>query len=454
MNDSEFAATARHLASRLASLATFDATASPSWAGDDVDPVRSEQSGRPVLVHGLVDDGLLTGRAGIAVALAACSVLPSGSSAWATLAQQTMHGILATPADPRLGGLGWQSGDLGIAWAAALVGGLTSDQDLPAAGRARASLAVRAMQADEALCPAYADLLDGEAGHLAAVLAADLPAADEPTRRNLARRLADRIAARATRDARGASWLMGGYAPSVVGLAHGGSGIALALVAAEAAGVGDHDGLRAEALRWEDGHYNADRGGWPDLRMDGEVPGLAWCHGAPGVGIGAAYRSTVLGDPGAEITYARARRAAAAHRSFGSPFDGTLCHGLSGIVELHLAGAEAWPASAKEHLRTARLVARHITRAGTDGRPRWTCGISGGRTPNVLVGLAGVAITLVRCHDPGIVPTLGHPGLPHPSALTGDIPRSSRLRNSSEADPAPRVPHPGSGTPVKSTLQA
>jgi lantibiotic modifying enzyme len=410
MNDSEFAATARHLASRLTLLAKFG-TGGPTWDGDDVDPVRSEQMGRPVLIHGSLDDGLLTGRAGIAVALAACSTLPGGSSAWSMLGRQTMHSSLENRPRLQPGVLGWQSGVLGIARAAKLVGELTDDPTLLSEGRDYAATAVQALQDNMALCPPYADLLDGEAGHLAAVLACDLPAAAEPARATVAHELVARIANRATRDARGAHWAMGGFGPSVVGLAHGGSGIALALSAAKASGL-EVDGLIGEALRWEDGYYDASRGGWPDLRLNERPPALAWCHGALGVGVAAAYRSTLLGDPSAEIGYARARLAAAAHRPNGSSFDGTLCHGLAGAIELHLAGSEAWPSTAADHLRAARLVARHLTRAGSGGHPPWTCGVSSGRTPNILMGLAGVAMTLVRCHDPAIVSTLAHPGLP------------------------------------------
>jgi lantibiotic modifying enzyme len=411
MIDSEFAASARHLASRLMSLARFSSTGGPTWDGDDVDPVHSEQQGRPVLLHGALDDGLLTGRAGIAVALAACSRLPGGSSAWSMLARQTMHSLLGNRPALQPGGLGWQSGVLGIARAAKLVGELTGDPSLLSAGKEAAAWAIRALGDDIALCPPYADLLDGEAGHLTAVLAAELPDAAEPVRREVARRLVAQIAGRATRDARGASWAMAGIAPSVVGLAHGGSGIALALSAAQASGLAVN-GLIGDALRWEDGHYAASRGGWPDLRVSERPAGLAWCHGAPGVGIAAAYRSAVIGDHFAEISYARARLAVAAHRPNGSAFDGTLCHGLSGVIELHLAGAEAWPSAAAEHVRSARMVARHLTRAASGGHPPWMCGVRGGRTPNVLVGLAGVALTLVRCHDPMVVPTLAHPGLP------------------------------------------
>lgn len=250
MNDSEFAAAARHLASRLASLARLGDGSRPMWDGDDVDPVRSQDAGRPVLVHGVLDDGLLTGRAGIAVALAACSTLPGGSSAWSMLARQTMHSVLAVPPDPGRVGLGWQSGELGIARGAELVSALTGDRDLEFAGRDRASGAVRAMLADPTLCPDYSDMLDGEAGHLAAVLSASLPIEAESARREVAAQLVARITKSAIQDIRGAArWPMGGFASSVVGMAHGGSGVALALSAAVAAGVAADQKLIRHALR-------------------------------------------------------------------------------------------------------------------------------------------------------------------------------------------------------------
>lgn len=411
-SDTEFAATARHLASRLTSLAVFDARGRPTWTGDEVDPTQPPETDPPRLVHGPLDDGLLTGRTGIAVALAGCSTLPGASSGWSMLARRTLEAALAHRPTPAYGTLGWQSGDLGVARGAGLVGRLLGDESLVHAGRDLAGRAVEALYADPTLCPAYPDLLDGEAGHLAAVLAADLPGSAEDARRAVAADLIARLTAGAESGARGASWSMAGFAPSVVGLAHGGSGIALALTAAQAAGLRVDEGLVAAALRWEDGHYAADRGGWPDLRVDPPVPALAWCHGAPGVGIVAAARAMLVDDAATVITFTRATRAAAAHLPARTSFDGTQCHGLAGVVELHLAGAAAWPRAAGDHLRAARMVARHLTRAGQEQHPPWVCGVRGGRTPNVLTGVAGVALTVLRCHDPAIVPALTHPGPP------------------------------------------
>ena len=45
---------------------------------------------------------------------------------------------------------------------------------------------------------------------------------------------------------------------------------------------------------------------WPDRRSPDDAPGLAWCHGAPGVGIAAAYRARAGSPDGTQLTYARA----------------------------------------------------------------------------------------------------------------------------------------------------
>lgn len=421
--DTECAAAARHLAARLESLATAGPDGTALWSGDDVDPVRSTGD-QVVLTHGRLDDTLHTGRAGVAVALAVCARLPGGRASWARLAGEVSRSTVrrALGGAPAPGGLGWSGGWLGIARGATLVAGWTGDAALDAAASELAGRAVVALAEDPDRCPDYPDLLDGWAGHLTAVLAADLPPNAEPVRRHAATALLDRLLTYAGREETPdgpVSWPMAGTERPVIGLAHGGSGITVALASARAAGLASParlDDLIERTLRWEDGHFRADAGGWPDLRA-ADAPGLAWCHGAPGVGVAAAYRARAGRPEGAQRTYARAVAAAEAYgRASGdTPFDGTLCHGLAGLVELRLAGAEAWPTAASEHLVAARLLARHLTRAGRTG-PGWVCGVRGGRTPNLLTGLAGVAYTLARCHDPALAPGLTHPGLPDPRA--------------------------------------
>lgn len=420
--DTEYAASARRLAARLESLATAGTDGTATWSGDDVDPVRSTED-RVVVTHERLDDSLHTGRAGVAVALAVCARLPGGRDSWARLAGEVSRSTVrrALGSAPAPGGLGWSGGWLGTARAATLVAGWTGDAALQQAATELAGRAVRALAEDPDHCPDYPDLLDGWAGHLTAVLAADLGPDSEPVRRRAATALLERLLPYAGAAGGPVSWPMAGTGRPVIGLAHGGSGITVALAAARAAGLDSPtvlDDLIGHTLRWEDGHFRADAGGWPDLRA-GDAPGLAWCHGAPGVGIASTYRARAGRPDGAQRTYARAVAAAETYGlpSDDTPFDGTLCHGLTGLVELRLAGTEAWPTAASEHLVAARLLARHLTRAGRAG-PGWVCGVRGGRTPNLLTGLAGVAYTLARCHDPALAPGLTHPGLPAPSVTS------------------------------------
>ncbi|MDR7183284.1 lantibiotic modifying enzyme [Microbacterium trichothecenolyticum] len=406
------------LARRLAADVVVDDRGAPQWIGDEIDLAASPDGS--VLKTGPVDDGFLTGRAGIALALAAAARHARDASL-ALLAQAAIADVLDARGTAQRRQLGWQSGDLGIAIAAERIADLLGRPDLAKAGRRLSAGAVAALAtADDSRLPGYADLLDGSAGHLLAVLAAALPASAERHRAAAAERLVRDLRARAVVDICGARWPMADGDRAVTGLAHGSSGIGLALLAAHAAGVVGADRALADAAwTWEDAGYGAEDGGWYDLRVDEPAIGLAWCHGAPGIGIAAALRSRIDRDDAleSEATYLRALRSIErARREFpdGQGDDATLCHGRSGIVELHLAGTEAaWSTDAtsrEEHLRAARYEASVIA-AGidADGSTTWSHGVRGGRSPAVLDGTAGVVLTLLRCAGP--LASVAHPPL-------------------------------------------
>lgn len=305
--------------------------------------------------------------------------------------------------------------------------------ELGAASHRLGGLAVRRVVDHPDELPPFADLMGGLAGILAGVVAVPLDGEHESVRSDAIALLVDRIGALSVAGPVGRRWDMAGADYGVVGVAHGGSGIALALtgaaerLTASTSGAMPSDppsyaaSLASEALLWEDSLHDPKAGGWPDLRLPEPVPGLAWCHGAPGVGVSAALRHPLVAGPGGDprdaaavhVAFVRARAASAAHRPVGhQPFDGSLCHGLAGVVEMHLLAAEAWPVAAREHVAEARAIATSLTRAGRPGHPTWQCGIrSGGRSPNVLVGIGGVALTLARCHDLSVAPSAADPFL-------------------------------------------
>lgn len=405
----ELAAAAVTLAARLAADADLDERGAPQWMGDEVDVAASTEG--TVLRRGLVDDGLLTGRAGIALAFATAARL-SGDAVLAQLSHATIDDVLRARRTVRHGGLGWQSGDLGIATAAERIGALLDAPLLVARGRRLGVRAVTTLAtADDSWLPGYPDLLDGSAGHLLAVLGARLPASAGPARAAAAARLVEDLRRRAVTDDLGARWPMAGGDRAVTGLAHGSSGIGLALLAARTAGIaGAEDGLIDAAWAWEAAWYGDDDGGWYDLRLDEPVLGLAWCHGAPGIGLAAALRFRA--GAGGEDVYLRAVRSVARTRrdrprghAADATADATMCHGRAGIVELHLAGAEAFARGTAtrdpEHLHAARAEASVIA-AGVrpDGSTTWAHGVPDGRSPAVLDGTAGVVLTLARCVEP------------------------------------------------------
>lgn len=408
---------ASELARRLADLAVTDRSGAPAWTGDDLD-ASSFLDKTPRVVHGPLDESLLSGRAGIALALAGCARLPGADERWADLARRAARASvdrsLATLAS---GPLGWDGGALGVARAACVVADLVGDESLRGASEGLGAAALWHVSAEPGRLPASADLLGGVAGVLVGATTTPAPRRTLPLRRAALRVCVDRLGELAMADADGVRWAMATTDLPVAGLAHGASGVAFALRMATLAFGPDAapaswDRLAEEALRWEAGLTEPASGGWPDLRSPSRPSALAWCHGAPGIGACAAL-TVRLGSPGrsagsAHATYLRATRAARLHRPAGDAFDGTLCHGLGGVVELHLLGAQAWGEAASEHLRSARTVASALV--GTSSR--WTCGLPvAGLTPNLLVGLAGVALTLVRCHDPALAPSPADPTL-------------------------------------------
>ena len=404
------------LSDRLAASVVDDQNGAPQWFGDEVDPAAPK--GVTSLRHGPVDDGLLTGRAGIALALATSATAADGDPDLARLAWETIDDVIRRRPQPVAGAAGWQSGDLGIAFAADRIAEVLDDGPLALEAASLATRAVTVLaRGSEEWIPSYPDLLDGLAGHLLAVLSARLPASAEHVRIAAAARLVAAIHAGAIRDEHGARWKMAGTELSVAGMAHGASGIMLALAAARAAGIpGSDRGIIEDAQLWESGCYDSAANGWWDLRLEEPVIGMAWCHGAPGIGIGAAARAQ-LGEQDLVGTYLRAVRSARgdfdrADVDTDADADATLCHGRAGIIELHLAGAQAWP-SATEHLRSARALAQDIVAGvGADGATTWSHGVVGGSSPAILDGVAGVVVTLLRCDAHESIPALTYPGLP------------------------------------------
>jgi type 2 lantibiotic biosynthesis protein LanM len=248
------------------------------------------------------------------------------------------------------------------------------------------------------------DVMAGAAGALLGLVAYHRASGSERAR-DLARQCAEHLLARQTPTPHGgASWraTSGHY---LTGMSHGAAGIAMAL-----ARLHDLTGdprLRVavqDALAFENAVFDAARGNWPDFRHwrpDRPAFMETWCHGAPGIGLARAAAPPVVDDP---VVAQAIDAAVTTVKNVGiGPRDG-LCCGNAGRIDLLVTVARLRQAPALMQLAGEQMSAI-VARARHRGY-RFTP--SAGQElfdPSFFQGLSGVGYELLRCADPGAVPS-------------------------------------------------
>ena len=212
----------------------------------------------------------------------------------------------------------------------------------------------------------------------------------------------------------------------LTGLSHGAAGIAWALfeLAGATAGSLRQRCLEAgrAALDYEDSLYDDVRGNWPDLRAKPEGYEdhrlLAWCHGAPGIGLARlatleALASNGLLDETLERRLRRdVQRAASSTWQQGFGLTHSLCHGDLGNLEfLFEAAAQGiLPAAVESTVALRLLGGRILSSVRSQGCLLGTPG--GTNPPGLLVGRAGVGWGLLRLAAPTQVVSILRLALP------------------------------------------
>lgn len=379
-----------------------------NWLGDAQEPF----GGRWTVVHRAMGPTLYDGTAGIALFLWRLHER-TGERPFRTAAEGALRQALSTrgrlPAEHRAA---FHSGLTGIAWALAAAG------ETPGGERWREEAMALTDEAAEApLSPRAVDVISGSAGAVPALLSL-ARRLEHPALAEAARRHGEHLLALARRGPGGWSWrtLESPCRGDLTGYSHGAAGIALALLELHAA-TGDErfrEGAE-EGFRYEAGLFSPAHGNWPDLRLFGETEAaeaapvghaMAWCHGAPGIGLSRLRALRLTGEPArraeaeaALATTAAALRAAAPGAGF------SLCHGEAGNADLALEAAEAlgqpaWRELAEEVGR--RGIARYLA-----PDVAWPCGVpEGGETPGLMLGLAGIGYFYLRLADPATEPVL------------------------------------------------
>jgi lantibiotic modifying enzyme len=226
----------------------------------------------------------------------------------------------------------------------------------------------------------------------------------------LARSLGKRLIQTAHRGDDGWSWntLNAPGGRNLTGFSHGAAGIALALLELSQFTDDPASSHAAEmGFAYERRWYSPSERNWPDLRGPADATptfAVAWCHGAPGIGLSRLRAFALTGDPAyraeAEAAIVSTSRSLEMTSCPGAG-NYSLCHGHCGNAELLLIASRILGEPGY------KAVAEAVGRRGIEFHLRtetpWPCGVNGGReTPNLLLGLAGIGDFYLRLALPDV----------------------------------------------------
>ncbi|MFE7857959.1 type 2 lanthipeptide synthetase LanM family protein [Streptomyces sp. NPDC057403] len=260
------------------------------------------------------------------------------------------------------------------------------------------------------------DVIHGSAGCILSLLSLDA-VRPSPGTLDVAVRCGERLLATAHPVPRGIAWTTLEDQPPLGGFSHGTAGIALSLLRlAERSGEDRFRQAALRALDYDRGLFVPGLNNWADLRVfppqsihtdpvdvAAEPPRksmVAWCHGAPGIGLARLAALDQLADA---TTRAEIDTALSATRQYGFAMGHSLCHGALGNLDLLLTAARTLDRPEDHDAleeATATVVASIETHGFLTGVPL------GVETPGLMTGLAGIGYELLRLAEPDKTPSV------------------------------------------------
>ena len=335
---------------------------------------------------------------------------------------RTIYGALRTlalqEASIHANSTGFYSGRTGVAYVYARAAAILQDDDWLR----------RAHQALDKVCSAKVDkdpidVIGGIAGAIPVLLQLSSTLASNQVAET-AVRFGDHLIDVACHESIGWSWegsFGNGRNRNLLGLAHGASGIAHALMELWAhSGVDCYRYAAEQAFAYERYHLSYIFHNWPDFRLTYEAFGgrlgsaspvppniwraslfgtVAWCHGAPGIGL-VRIRTAELVRTATVASDIQAAIQGTLNWLHTSSANNCLCHGLCGNLEFLLSADRAHLADLRaEHItpRIEGLVGLVEAIGGSDV----PCG-SPAFNPGLMVGQGGVAYFLLRGADESV----------------------------------------------------
>ena len=250
------------------------------------------------------------------------------------------------------------------------------------------------------------DVVGGAAGFLLSAL--NLIDSGDPDLRDHALACGDHLLTNVVETETGAGWLLDVAGPKPLGgFSHGAAGIALALRRlGKAFGDQRFSAVGEKALAYDRSLFAPREGNWRDVR-EGLRPGeteaqsenfvVAWCHGAPGIGLSRALmKRQGLAPSGGDVDE-EILTAAATTRTEGFGRNHSLCHGDFGNLDCMRVMAAALD---NQDLSDAvdRIAAGVLKSIGKVG---WRTGFAPQVQPlGMMSGVAGIGYGLLRCAVP------------------------------------------------------
>ena len=373
-----------------------------TWMGMTQDA--DDDSDQVDFTYGTLGPDLYGGSSGVALFLSeACR--RTGNRRWRDTALAGIaHAVDRLDTIPSQARAGFYTGHVGVAYAAALIGRSLERADLETQ-----AVAVLERLGGPTDGDVVVDALSGDTGAISPLLAMAVQL-DRPALGDLAMRLGRRTVATAIRSDDGWSWPVSAgaieAAQPLTGLAHGAAGIGWSLLElGTATGADEMIEAAHEAFRYENRWYRPAEDNWPDFREeDGDdAPScVAWCHGAPGIGL-TRLRAVELGFDAyradAEAAM-RTTRAALADRDTWIDGDFSLCHGHGGLGAILRYASRVLGQPELEELVSEAAAAGAARFA--DEPASWPCGVRRGSNPSLMIGLAGIGHFFLGLADPAL----------------------------------------------------
>lgn len=217
----------------------------------------------------------------------------------------------------------------------------------------------------------------------------------------------DRLLAKAQPMEKGLAWFTNLETEEpLTGFAHGSAGIAWALF--ELAALTGNDKYKSaaiEAVVYESSRYSSAVGNWADHpgrsgNRNDIAPTMAWCYGAPGIGMSRAAALKYTDHPIVRLDLERALQATL---NQGPGANHSICHGDVGNLDFLLQAAQV-TGSRELALKVDELTNQIVASIKKYG---WLCGVPlGVESPALMNGLAGICYGLLRLADPDRVPSV------------------------------------------------